>query len=69
MRMENKIWIWIQVSDTCALGVGAPRLGMGSVLSQAAFWETGLLTLSSNPLPPHPTLSTCRPHVFGDYSI
>ena len=69
MRMENKVWIWIQVSDTCTLGVGASRLGIGSVLSQAPFWETGLLTLSSTSLPPHPTLSTCRPHVFGDYSI
>ena len=51
MRMENKVWIWIQVSDTCALGMGVPRLGVGSALSQAAFWETGLLTLSSTPLP------------------
>lgn len=54
MRMENKVWIWIQVSDTCALGMGVPRLGVGSALSQAAFWETGLLTLSSTPLPHTP---------------
>lgn len=63
MRMENKVWIWIQVSDTCALGLGVPGLGVGSALSQAAFWETGLLTLFSTPLPhtPHsPHASTRR---------
>ena len=63
MRMENKVWIWIQVSDTCALGLGVPGLGVVSALSQAAFWETGLLTLFSTPLPhtPHsPHASTRR---------
>lgn len=39
MRMGNNVWMWILISDTCALGVGIPRLGIGSGLVQAAFWE------------------------------
>lgn len=65
MRMENKVWIWTQVSDTCALGVGVPRIGVGSALSQAVFWKTGLLTLSSTPLPTPHTLRMPAPRVWG----
>lgn len=55
MRMGNNIWIWILVADTCALAGGIPRLGMGSALIQAAFWEAQ---------PPHSFLAPPHtPHV------